>query len=71
MQSRYFDNIKDKRLRDRVNSIFNRLFTNSVYSIRQLANSDTESKGIYRLLQNDNVSETGIIKNMSKAIHSS
>jgi hypothetical protein len=65
MQSRYFDEIKDKRLMNRGNSILNRLFANSVYSIRQLANSDSEAKGIYRFLQNDNVSEDNIIKNMS------
>jgi hypothetical protein len=65
MQSRYFDGIKDKRLMNRGNSILNRLFANSVYSIRQLANSDSEAKGIYRFLQNDNVSEDDIIKNMS------
>jgi hypothetical protein len=65
MQSRYFDEIKDKRLMNRGNSILNRLFANSVYSIRQLANSDSEAKGIYRFLQNDNVSEDDIIRNMS------
>ena len=65
MQSRYFDEIKDKRLMNRGNSILNRLFANGVYSIRQLANSDSEAKGIYRFLQNDNVSEDDIIKNMS------
>ncbi|KQW97322.1 hypothetical protein ASC72_15905, partial [Flavobacterium sp. Root420] len=41
------------------------MFANSIYSIRQLAESDAEAKVIYRFLQNDNVSEADIIKNMS------
>ncbi|WP_262889159.1 transposase DNA-binding-containing protein, partial [Flavobacterium bizetiae] len=65
MQTRYFENLKDKRLLNRGNSILNRLFANSIYSIRQLAESDAEAKAIYRFLQNDNVSEVDIIKNMS------
>lgn len=65
MQTRHFEEIKDKRLLDRGNSILNRLFANSIYSIRQLAESDSEAKAIYRFLQNDNVSEDTIIKNMS------
>lgn len=65
MQTRYFENLKDKRLLNRSNSILNRLFANSIYSIRQLAGTDSEAKAIYRFLQNDNVSEADIIKNMS------
>lgn len=65
MQTRYFENLKDKRLLNRGNSILNRLFANSIYSIRQLAESDSEAKAIYRFLQNDNVSEADIINNMS------
>jgi len=65
VQSRYFENLKDKRLLNRGNSILNRLFANSIYSIRQLAESDSEAKAIYRFLQNDNVSEADIIKNMA------
>ena len=65
MQTRYFEDLKDKRLLNRGNSILNRLFTNSVHSIRQLAKSDSEAKAMYRFLQNDNVSEDDIIKNMS------
>ncbi|MFY0602943.1 MAG: IS4 family transposase [Flavobacteriaceae bacterium] len=65
MQTRYFEDLKDKRLLNRGNSILNRLFTNSVHSIRQLARSDSEAKAMYRFLQNDNVSEDDIIKNMS------
>lgn len=49
----------------RGNSILNRLFANSIHSIRQLASNDSEAKGFYRFLQNDNVSETDIIRNMS------
>ena len=66
MQTRHFEEIKDKRLLDRGNSILNRLFANSIYSIRQLAESDSEAKAMYRFLQNDNVSENDIIKNMAK-----
>jgi hypothetical protein len=65
VQTRYFEDIKDKRLLNRGNSILNRLFANSIYSIRQLAESDSEAKAIYRFLQNDNVSEGDIIKNMA------
>lgn len=65
MQTRHFENIKDKRLLNRGNSILNRLFANSIYSIRQLASSDSEAKAMYRFLQNDNVSEADIVKNMS------
>ena len=65
MQTRYFEDLKDKRLLNRGNSILNRLFANSIYSIRQLAESDSEAKAIYRFLQNDNVSEADIINNMS------
>jgi hypothetical protein len=64
VQTRYFENLKDKRLLNRGNSILNRLFANSIYSIRQLAESDSEAKAIYRFLQNDNVREADIIKNM-------
>jgi hypothetical protein len=65
MQTRHFEDLKDKRLLNRGNSILNRLFAKSIYSIRQLASNDSEAKGIYRFLQNDNVSEDDIIKNMS------
>ncbi|WP_335967351.1 IS4 family transposase, partial [Galbibacter sp. PAP.153] len=65
MQTRYFNDLKDKRLLNRGNSILNRLFSSSVHSIRQLAQSDSEAKAMYRFLQNENVSENDIIKNMS------
>lgn len=65
MHTRYFEELKDKRLLNRSNSILNRLFTSSVHSIRQLSQSDSEAKAMYRFLQNDNVSENEIIKNMS------
>ena len=57
MQTRYFSDLKDKRLLNRGNTILNRLFSSSVHSIRQLAQSDSEAKAMYRFLQNDNVSE--------------
>ena len=50
---------------NRGNFILNRLFSNSVHSIRRLAGSDSEAKAMYRFLQNDRVSEEEIIKNMS------
>ena len=65
MQTRHFEDLKDKRLLNSGNSILNRLFANSIYSIRQLASSDSEAKAMYRFLQNDNVSEANIVKNMS------
>lgn len=66
MESRNFEDLKDKRLLDRANSILNRLFINSIHSIRQLAQSDSEAKAMYRFLQNETVSEADIIRNMSK-----
>ncbi|MBD0367329.1 MAG: IS4 family transposase, partial [Flavisolibacter sp.] len=57
--------IKDNRLLKRGNSILDRLFSNSVHSIRQLAANDSEAKAFYRFLQNDRVSEADIIRNMS------
>ena len=50
---------------NRGNFILNRLFSNSVHSIRQLAANDSEAKAMYRFLQNDRVSEEDIIQNMS------
>ncbi len=64
MQTRHFENLSDKRLLNRSNSILNRLFSNGVHSIRQLARNDSEAKSIYRFLQNDNASESDIIENM-------
>lgn len=57
--------MKDKRLLKRGNSILNRLFTNSIHSIRRLAVNDSEAKAFYRFLQNDKVTEADLIKNMS------
>lgn len=65
MQSRHLTDIKDKRLLNRGNSILNRLFSNSIHSIRQLASNDAEAKAFYRFLQNDHVSEADLIRNMS------
>jgi hypothetical protein len=65
LENRQFKNLKDQRLLKRGNLIFDKLFKNSVHSIRQIAQSDSEAKSIYRFLQNDNVSEADIIKNMS------
>ena len=65
MQPRHFEDLKDKRLLNRGNSILDRLFANSVHSIRQLARSDSEAKAMYRFFQNDRVSEDDIIRNMA------
>lgn len=65
MQTRHFKESKDKRLLNRGNSILNRLFSNGIYSIRQLAENDSEAKAMYRFLQNDNIDENSIIKNMT------
>lgn len=65
MQSRHFEELKDKRLLNRGNSILNRLFANGIYSIRQLAENDSEAKAMYRFLQNENVDENSIIRNMA------
>ena len=65
MQTRHFNDLKDKRLLNRGNSILNRLFSSSVHSIRQLSKSDSEAKAMYRFFQNDNVNENDIIKNMA------
>lgn len=46
-------------------SILNRLFCNSVHSIRQFATNDTEAKAFYCFLQNENVSDSDLIRNMS------
>lgn len=64
MPPRHFEDLKDKRLVNRGNSILDRLFANSVHSIRQLARIDSEAKAMYRFFQNDRVSEQDIIKNM-------
>jgi len=50
---------------NRGNLILNRLFFNSVHSIRRLVCNDSEAKAMYRFLQNDRVCEEDILKNMS------
>lgn len=64
MKQRQLIDIKDSRLLKRGNIILDKLFKNSVHSIRQITQSDSEAKSFYRFLQNDNVSETDIIRNM-------
>ncbi len=65
MQTRYLRDINDKRLLKRGNSILNRLFSNGTQSIRRIANNDSEAKAFYRFLQNDNVTETDLIRNLA------
>ena len=64
MRERQLSDIKDQRLLKRGNIILDKLFKNSVHSIRQITQSDSEAKSFYRFLQNDNVSEADIIRNM-------
>lgn len=49
----------------RGNSLLNRLFANSLHSIRQLAANDSEAKAFYRFLDNDKVGEEDLIRNMA------
>lgn len=49
----------------RGNLLLNRLFANSLHSIRQLAANDSEAKAFYRFLDNDKVREEDIIRNMA------
>ncbi len=49
----------------RGNSLLNRLFANSLHSIRQLAANDSEAKAFYRFLENDKVREEDLIRNMA------
>lgn len=49
----------------RGNLLLNRLFANSLHSIRQLAANDSEAKAFYRFLDNDKVGEEDLISNMA------
>ena len=62
---RHFTDIKDARLLKRSNLILDSLFHNCVHSIRQLTQNDSQCKAVYRFLQNQRVSESALIKNMS------
>lgn len=62
---RYFTDIEDSRLLRRSNLILDSLFCNSVHSIRQITQNESECKAFYRFLQNNRVSESKLIKNMS------
>lgn len=65
MQTRYLVDINDKRLLKRGNSILNRLFSNSVHSIRRIATNDSEAKAFYRFLQNDHLTEADLVRNLA------
>ena len=65
MKTRYLVDINDKRLLKRGNSILNRLFSNSVHSIRRIAKDNLEAKAFCRFLQNDHVTETDLIRNLA------
>jgi hypothetical protein len=61
--SRNFKELVDKRLVDRGNKIYQDLFSKSIYSIRQICESESEAKGAYRFLKNKRVSEDDIVRN--------
>lgn len=65
MQKRDFTDLDDLRLVYRGNKILSDLFSKSVHSIRQIAIDEAATKGFYRFLQNDRVSEEDIIHNMT------
>lgn len=65
MQKREFTDLEDLRLVYRGNKILNDLFSKSVHSIRQIAEDEAATKGFYRFLQNDRVSEDDIVSNLS------
>src|SRR5690606_31662074 len=54
----------DKRLVDRGNKFSQALFASGVHSIRQACRSASESRGAYRFLGNDRVSELDILNNL-------
>ncbi|WP_236455507.1 MULTISPECIES: IS4 family transposase [Flavobacterium] len=62
---RHFTDIEDSRLLRRSNLILDSLFCNSVHSIRQITQNESECKAFYRFLQNNRISESKLIKNMS------
>jgi hypothetical protein len=65
VQTRHLVDLQDKRLLKRGNLLLNRLFSNSLHSIRQLAANDSEAKAFYRFLDNDKVGEEDLIRNMA------
>lgn len=65
MYKREFTDLGDLRLVERGNKILRDLFNKSVHSIRQISDNESSAKGFYRFLQNDRVSESDIIRNLS------
>ncbi|CAN5739436.1 hypothetical protein BH10BAC3_BH10BAC3_27610 [soil metagenome] len=62
IQRRGFTELNDLRLIQRGNKILSDLFSNNVYSIRQLSSDEASAKGFYRFLQNDRISEDDILR---------
>jgi hypothetical protein len=62
--SREFQKLSDKRLKDRGNKMYQDLFRKSIHSVRQFSSTSSDAKGAYRFLQNENVSEENIVKNL-------
>ena len=65
MQKREFTDLGDLRLLYRGNKILGDLFSKSVHSIRQVTKDESVAKGFYLFLQNDRVSEEGIVSNLA------
>ena len=65
MQKREFTDLGDLRLLYRGNKILGDLFSKNVHSIRQVTKDESAAKGFYLFLQNDRVSEEGIVSNLA------
>ena len=65
MKKREFTKLDDSRLVCRGNKILGDLFSKSIHSIRQITADSSSAKGFYRFLQNERVSESAIVGNLS------
>ncbi|HMH32385.1 MAG TPA: IS4 family transposase [Puia sp.] len=65
IQKREFTDLEDIRLVYRGNKILSDLFRRGTHSIRQLCFNEADTKGFYRFLLNDRVSEDDIVNNMA------
>ena len=62
--SREIQKLSDKRLNDRGDKLYQDLFRKSIHSVRQFSSTSSDAKGAYRFLQNENVIEEDIVKNL-------
>jgi hypothetical protein len=65
MYARGFTDLDDMRLMHRGNLLYKQLFSKNAHSIRQLGSNEAETKGFYRFLKNDRVSEDDIVNNLA------